>query len=99
MDHIKIIKWSPLKLFYKSTIHEKCAHCPYKTLKFGERSDSLKSFSGDQFSDSRQNRRTHIVDDVGYIIMITGQPVTNITSIYNIRSIYDIVKCNIYIYI
>ena len=47
MDHIKIIKWSPLKLFYKSTIHEKCAHCPYKTLKFGERSDSLKSFSGD----------------------------------------------------
>ena len=24
MDHQKIIKWSPLKLFYKSTIHEKC---------------------------------------------------------------------------
>ena len=33
--------------FYKSPIHEKCAYCPYKILKSGERSDSLKSFSGD----------------------------------------------------
>ena len=66
MDHIKIIKWSPLKLFYKSTIHEKCAHCPYKTLKFGERGDSLKSFSGDQFHDSRQNRRTHMATSILY---------------------------------
>ena len=44
-----IIYQIALKLFNKSPIHEKCAYCPYKTLKFGERSDSLKSFSGDHF--------------------------------------------------